>query len=32
MSEYNIANGDFMLATTQLDLALAAPRLTDVQR
>lgn len=32
MSEFNIANGDLMLATTQLDLALAAPRLTEVQR
>jgi beta-barrel assembly-enhancing protease len=32
MSEYHIASGDLMLATTQLDLALAAPRLTDVQR
>jgi predicted Zn-dependent protease len=32
MSEYHIANGDLMLATTQLDLALAAPNLTEVQR
>jgi beta-barrel assembly-enhancing protease len=32
MSEFNLANGDLMLATTQLDLALAAPRLTEVQR
>jgi len=32
MSEYHIASGDLMLATTQLDLALAAPDLTDVQR
>lgn len=32
MSEYNIANGDLMLATTQLDLALAAPHLTEIQR
>jgi predicted Zn-dependent protease len=32
MSEYHIASGDLMLATMQLDLALAAPRLTDVQR
>jgi predicted Zn-dependent protease len=32
MSEYHIASGDLMLATTQLDLALAAPRLTEVQR
>ncbi|MGC4028129.1 MAG: M48 family metalloprotease [Steroidobacteraceae bacterium] len=32
MSEYHIASGDLMLATTQLDMALAAPGLTDVQR
>lgn len=32
MSEYHIASGDLMLATTQLDLALAAPNLTEVQR
>lgn len=32
MSEYHIASGNLMLATQQLDLALAAPRLTDVQR
>jgi predicted Zn-dependent protease len=32
MSEYHISNGDLMLATTQLDLAIAAPRLTEVQR
>jgi predicted Zn-dependent protease len=32
MSEYHIASGDLMLATTQLDLALAAPGLTEVQR
>jgi len=32
MSELHIANGDLMLATTQLDLAIAAPGLTDVQR
>ena len=32
MSELHLANGDLMLATTQLDLALAAPGLTDVQR
>jgi predicted Zn-dependent protease len=32
MSEYHIAGGDLMLATQQLDLALAAPRLTEVQR
>jgi beta-barrel assembly-enhancing protease len=32
MSEYHISNGNLMLATTQLDLAIAAPRLTEVQR
>ncbi|MEO6186985.1 MAG: hypothetical protein ABIP83_11885 [Steroidobacteraceae bacterium] len=32
MAELHIASGDLMLATTQLDLALAAPGLTDVQR
>jgi predicted Zn-dependent protease len=32
MAEYHIASGDLMLATTQLDLALAAPNLTQVQR
>src|SRR6185312_13525917 len=32
MSEYHIASGDLMLATQQLDLALTAPRLTEVQR
>jgi predicted Zn-dependent protease len=32
MSEYQIANGDLMLATQQLELALAAPSLTAVQR
>jgi len=32
MSEFHIASGDLMLATTQLDLALAAPNLTEVQR
>ncbi|MET0293053.1 MAG: M48 family metalloprotease [Steroidobacteraceae bacterium] len=32
MSEYHISSGDLMLATQQLDLALTAPRLTDVQR
>ncbi len=32
MSEYHISGGDLMLATQQLDLALAAPRLTEVQR
>jgi predicted Zn-dependent protease len=32
MSEFHIANGDLMLANTQLDLALAAPNLSEVQR
>ncbi len=32
MSDYYISGGDLMLATQQLDLALAAPRLTEVQR
>jgi predicted Zn-dependent protease len=32
MSEFHIANGDLMLANTQLDLALAAPEITQVQR
>ncbi len=32
MGELHIANGDLMLATTQLDLALAAPEITAVQR
>jgi predicted Zn-dependent protease len=32
MAELHLANGDLMLATTQLDLALAAPGLTEVQR
>ena len=32
MSEYHIVSGNLMLATQQLDLALAAPRLTEVQR
>jgi predicted Zn-dependent protease len=32
MAELHISNGDLMLATTQLDLALAAPGLTEVQR
>ena len=32
MGELNIANGDLMLAMTQLDLALAAPGITEVQR
>ena len=32
MAEYHIASGDLMLATTQLDLALAAPNLTQIQR
>lgn len=32
MAELHVAGGDLMLATTQLDLALAAPGLTEVQR
>ncbi len=32
MGELHIANGDLMLATTQLDLALASPEITQVQR
>jgi predicted Zn-dependent protease len=32
MAELHIASGDPMLATTQLDLALATPGLTEVQR
>jgi predicted Zn-dependent protease len=32
MAEFHLANGDLNLATTQLDLALASPGLTDVQR
>jgi predicted Zn-dependent protease len=32
MAELHISGGDLMLATTQLDLALAAPGLTEVQR
>jgi predicted Zn-dependent protease len=32
MGEYNIENGQFQLATQQLELALAAPDLTVVQR
>ncbi len=32
MSEYHIATGDLPLATQQLELALAAPNLTPVQR
>jgi beta-barrel assembly-enhancing protease len=32
MGELHIANGDLMLATTQLDLALASPEITAVQR
>ena len=32
MSEYHIASGDLMLAVQQLQLALAAPNLTSVQR
>jgi predicted Zn-dependent protease len=32
MAEYHISSGNLMLATQQLDLALAEPGLTDVQR
>jgi predicted Zn-dependent protease len=32
MAELHLANGDLALASTQLDLALAAPGLTEVQR
>ncbi len=32
MSEYHISSGDLILATKQLELALAAPALTGVQR
>jgi beta-barrel assembly-enhancing protease len=32
MGELHIANGDLMLATTQLELALAAPGINEVQR
>ncbi|MEO6078819.1 MAG: M48 family metalloprotease [Steroidobacteraceae bacterium] len=32
MGELHIANGDLMLAITQLELALAAPEITEVQR
>ncbi len=32
MAEYHISSGDLMLATQQLDLALAEPRLTEIQR
>jgi predicted Zn-dependent protease len=32
MSEYHISGGDLMLATQQLELALASPKLTNVQR
>jgi predicted Zn-dependent protease len=32
MGELHIANGDLLLATTQLDLALASPEITQVQR
>jgi predicted Zn-dependent protease len=32
MAEFHLASGDLMLATQQLDLALAEPRLTQVQR
>ncbi|HEY1898159.1 MAG TPA: hypothetical protein VGG49_00005, partial [Steroidobacteraceae bacterium] len=32
MGEYHIANGEFPMATQQLELALASPNLTEVQR
>jgi len=32
MGEYEIANGDLMLAVQQLQLALASPHLTQIQR
>jgi predicted Zn-dependent protease len=32
MAEFHLANGDLDLATTQLELALASPGLTEVQR
>ena len=32
MSEYHISGGDLMLPTQQLELALATPALTNVQR
>lgn len=32
MAEYHLANGDLALATTQLELALASPGITEVQR
>lgn len=32
MAELHLANGDLMLASTQLDLALASPGITEVQR
>ncbi len=32
MAEFHLSSGDLMLATQQLDLALAEPRLTQVQR
>jgi hypothetical protein len=32
MSEYHVLSGDLMLAMNQLQLALAVPNLTDVQR
>jgi predicted Zn-dependent protease len=32
MAEFHLSSGDLMLATQQLDLALAEPRLTEVQR
>ncbi len=32
MAEYHLANGDLAMASTQLDMALAAPGITEVQR
>lgn len=32
MAEFHISNGDLMLATQQLDLALAEPQLSEIQR
>jgi hypothetical protein len=32
MSEYELANGDLILSNQQLELALASPNLTTIQR
>ena len=32
MAEFHVSSGDLMLATQQLDLALAEPQLTEIQR